>query len=300
VTNEEIMDRLRLDSVRDRFTSPTIGFELVEFSPALASDALAVCNDGNRRVRKTRVPQYAADIANGRWQVNSNCIGFDVTGRMSNGQHRLLAVIQAGVAATFPVMTGLDASSFQTEDIGVQRNLGDVVPWMIGKGTQPASCLAGMVNGPNLGRKGWWALTRQEQIKAADAARDAIEFAVGAFSTHKAGFSRSGQLGAVACAYYHVPEDYLTEFTRRFQVDDQSSLPAKNPVGAMRRWAISTLENKGKKAQTVAGQALVAGDYSRMETCLAAFAKGGSLGHLRYLPKRRYFPDPLRYIEVLS
>ncbi len=54
-------------------------------------------NSGNRKVRPGTIARYARDMRNGRWQVTHQCLAFDVNGNIIDGQHRLLAQVQANV-----------------------------------------------------------------------------------------------------------------------------------------------------------------------------------------------------------
>jgi hypothetical protein len=72
----------------------TISLEMI--TPDMAADLLAV-NVSNRNVRQRRVDQYARDMQVGRWQPTGEPITISDTGKLLNGQHRLMAVVQAGV-----------------------------------------------------------------------------------------------------------------------------------------------------------------------------------------------------------
>lgn len=98
-------------------------------TPALAEDYLK-SNTGNRRVRETVVRQYAANMERGLWCQNDgliNPITFSKTGRLLDGQHRLLAVIRSGVAVWFYVVTGADEEIFYFFDGGEKRRLSDQI-----------------------------------------------------------------------------------------------------------------------------------------------------------------------------
>lgn len=60
-------------------------------------------NDNNRNINGNKVSQYAEDMRNGKWQLNGEDIEISETGRVLNGQHRLMAIIRYGK----PVMMGV-------------------------------------------------------------------------------------------------------------------------------------------------------------------------------------------------
>ncbi len=73
--------------------------ELIEITPAIAKSFLERNIDNNRTIRPGAIEKIAADIVNGRWDHRiCNPIRFDREGRLIDGQHRLLAVIRAGIA----------------------------------------------------------------------------------------------------------------------------------------------------------------------------------------------------------
>jgi hypothetical protein len=99
---------------------------LVKVTPELATLWLEK-NENNRRVRPSVVPGYARDMAAGRWDVNGETIKFDVNGVLLDGQHRLMAVLMAGVPVEMLVVTGLPPEARETVDAGVARTAADVL-----------------------------------------------------------------------------------------------------------------------------------------------------------------------------
>lgn len=54
-------------------------------------------NTSNRNVRQLAVSEYANEMRSGRWLLTHQGIAFDSEGVLIDGQHRLLAIIEAGV-----------------------------------------------------------------------------------------------------------------------------------------------------------------------------------------------------------
>ena len=107
--------------------------EVCTISPGLAGQMLTA-NDGNRSV-KSKVNQYADDMRADRWTFNGEPILIADTGELNDGQHRLLALIDANVALPFAVMFGLARASRITVDQGAARGAGD---YLAMTGTQNA------------------------------------------------------------------------------------------------------------------------------------------------------------------
>ena len=76
---------------------------VVLVTPELASKWLEK-NIDNRNLRKNTINQYVNDMKNGKWSLVGDSITFDKDGILTNGQHRLYAVVQSNTAQYFNVM----------------------------------------------------------------------------------------------------------------------------------------------------------------------------------------------------
>lgn len=101
-------------------------FEVVTVSPELAAKYLErnVCN---RKMSRAVVKRYAEEMARGEWQFNGETIKFDGEGRLIDGQHRLHAIVRAGVSVELGIFRSLKHSAFKTIDTGRNRTGGDVL-----------------------------------------------------------------------------------------------------------------------------------------------------------------------------
>lgn len=100
---------------------------LVSITPDMAKKWLAVNHQNNRAVIISRVRQYADDMTAKRWRITHQGIAFDEQGRLVDGQHRLLAIVQANIPVNMYVATGLDEGSIFAIDGGRSRNLSNVL-----------------------------------------------------------------------------------------------------------------------------------------------------------------------------
>ena len=80
----------------------------------------------NRNVRQKKVREYASDIKAGKWAASPQPIAFYENGILADGQHRLLAVIEANTPATFYVTYDVpnDCTIF---DRGISRTPADTM-----------------------------------------------------------------------------------------------------------------------------------------------------------------------------
>lgn len=110
-------------------------------------------NTGNfRTIDKSRVVSYANEIASGNWDVNGESIKFngDV---LLDGQHRLYAIIKAGVAIQTVVTRGVQSSAVHI-DRGRPRSIGQ---WLRSKGIRSANNVAAIARMAVAHGKGLWA-----------------------------------------------------------------------------------------------------------------------------------------------
>lgn len=99
---------------------------VVDVTPTMAEAWLAH-NTGNRPLRHEVAAKYARNMAAGRWQLNGEAVKFSTSGQLLDGQHRLLAIILAGLTVPMFVVTGLPPEAQENMDTGRQRTAGNVL-----------------------------------------------------------------------------------------------------------------------------------------------------------------------------
>jgi hypothetical protein len=85
------------------------------------------CNHNNRPVRRGHVAFLAKEIRDGNWQLNGQGIVISENEEVLDGQHRLMAIIEAGVAVKSLVIYGIDKAAFKTMDTGAVRTGADAL-----------------------------------------------------------------------------------------------------------------------------------------------------------------------------
>jgi hypothetical protein len=100
--------------------------EIYKVSPAVAKRWLSR-NVRNRPIRKNVVEAYARDMKAGAWQITGEAIKFDRNGALSDGQHRLTAVVQSGVTVDMLVVRGLAPEAQAVMDSGSKRTASDAL-----------------------------------------------------------------------------------------------------------------------------------------------------------------------------
>lgn len=102
--------------------------EKVFITPDFAKSILSTGNINNRRIAEPVVKRYAKQMANGAWREDTcEPIKIAESGRLLDGQHRLLAIVRANTGVYLHVATGLNENIFDVIDTGKKRTGGDAI-----------------------------------------------------------------------------------------------------------------------------------------------------------------------------
>jgi hypothetical protein len=96
-------------------------------SPDVAQQLLDNNNARNRSVRKSQMQFLVGQLKGEKFVFNGETIVFGDDGHINNGQHRLRACAQAGVAIDVLLCFGVPKSRFTTYDQSSRRTPGDVL-----------------------------------------------------------------------------------------------------------------------------------------------------------------------------
>lgn len=101
--------------------------KIVDVTPNIAASLLRRANFRNRKVKPAVVKKYAKIMASGDWKFSPETISISKTGRLLNGQHRMMAVVHSGVTCRFLFATGFDDEVFSVLDRGSTRTKADAL-----------------------------------------------------------------------------------------------------------------------------------------------------------------------------
>lgn len=104
---------------------PTFSLELI--TPAAARKWLVDNASHQRPISRFTINRYKAEMADGKWILTHQGIGFDTQGRLIDGQHRLTAIAEADVPVWCMVARGVDPEAFDRLDKGKTRSLSDLL-----------------------------------------------------------------------------------------------------------------------------------------------------------------------------
>lgn len=100
--------------------------ERTTLTPRMAETILAG-NTKNRNVIKSYLKNLEQVIVRGEWAFNGEPVIVADTGRVLDGQHRLMACVNTGIPIDTMIVYGVDESVFPTIDRGVTRTVGNVL-----------------------------------------------------------------------------------------------------------------------------------------------------------------------------
>ena len=107
-------------------TSGSVSMERIVLTPAMAERLLAG-NTRNRAVIKSYLKNMEQVLLRKEWRFNGEPIIISSTGRVLDGQHRLIACVNTGIPIDTILVRGVDESVFPTIDRGVSRTVGNVL-----------------------------------------------------------------------------------------------------------------------------------------------------------------------------
>lgn len=105
---------------------PQVHSQIMEVTPDLAREWLDH-NDVNRNLRPARIYQYARAMTDGHWTITNDDICISTEGRLLNGQHRLNAVVRAGIPVKMGVKFNVPEKAMAHMDRGAARTTSDVL-----------------------------------------------------------------------------------------------------------------------------------------------------------------------------
>lgn len=116
-----------------------------EITPENASRILSDKNTKNRRISPTKVAEYTSAMKRDEWAFNGDSIRLSSDGTLLDGQHRLTALVKAGMSQHFIVVENMMKGVGVTIDIGKNRSGGDVLSIDSGVSTGKAAAITGAI-----------------------------------------------------------------------------------------------------------------------------------------------------------
>lgn len=115
-----------------------------DVTPADAAEMLAA-NTKNRTLRRLLVETYAADMSKGAWQFTGEAVKIATDGVLLDGQHRLEAIVAAGVTIPMLIVRGLPRETQDVMDSGAKRTPADALRLRNEPNAVPLASVARMI-----------------------------------------------------------------------------------------------------------------------------------------------------------
>lgn len=101
-------------------------FSIQTITPKKAAELLGN-NPNNRAIRENHVNSLANEMLSGRWIVTAQGVSLASDNEVVDGQHRLTAVIRAGIPVQMMVATDVPKEAIDVYDIGAKRSVADTL-----------------------------------------------------------------------------------------------------------------------------------------------------------------------------
>ena len=220
---------------------------IVNITPAIAGEWLTH-NRNNRKLDKNLVFKYANDMRAGNFTLNPDAIAFDADGNLTNGQHRLRAIVESGVPTACVVIFDFPVTraDFLNFDCGKNRTIRSRIELAGIEVKQAAVDIAGAYlfmkykNHYN---------SVAERLDFIETNADIIEWAVNTCGTSGSSANRVPAMYMVAlidAKLCGVPEDALQAFARVYRVNDFENMENYSP-----KHVIELRESKLARVRTV-------------------------------------------------
>jgi hypothetical protein len=121
ISSKKIMDKTDTEVIL-----PTATWQKI--TPDIAEEMLKRLTI-NRKLIVTHLSFLVREMKSGHWKINGDAIRFSPK-RLLDGQHRLHAIIQSGVAQWMLVVEEIEDEAYESIDVGRGRQAGDVLSSM--------------------------------------------------------------------------------------------------------------------------------------------------------------------------
>ena len=220
---ESLSNSSRLDEAFFVELNIVIKFELTTITPDMARSWLNNNNEGNRSIKSQVVNKYARDLTDKKWRVTHQCIAFDSTGMLVDGQHRLSAVVFANQSMMAYVACYQTAESAMKLPIDMQakRAVYDVL--QVSRRDQETVMAALRLI------KTCAALPTMSEIEIAiNNARDILDVVHKCLTSTVKYRSAAPARAAIMCLLHEYPDraEYIAQIYRMFVAMDLQELPS--------------------------------------------------------------------------
>ncbi len=256
-------------------------------TPKMAAEWLKT-NHSNRALNRRYVDEVSRAIETRTFQTAHQGIAFDTQGRLRDGQRRLTAIVETGVAVKMLVTTGMSEEQPLAIDDGRRRSLHAVVGMTGNQASRFASGIVkemmaggdfGTVNGKP-GRP-----SRTEFKDFFERHHEAAAFAETLFNKPTSGFQLGYIAAVIARASYGEDRDRLKHFAKVL-IEGKCQAEEDEPIINLRNYILRERAKSRGTSRPVRNE-----PYAKTERTLSDWLKGQNSSQL-YAAKEELFPPP--------
>lgn len=266
---------------------------------------LGAAGISQRAITKRKVNGYASAMTRGQWMVTHQAIGIDPDGVLVDGQHRLTAVVQAGVPVDMMVAYDVPRETFAVLDTGTARTTAATLHIAGIPDANSAAAAARMIL--TYDQIGGTRKPPHSDIRANTTTTDVLSFmdsprgetlrgALGVGRSLATSFSKYGMRTWMSAAVAVIDETTPDTQVRAEFLDKMHSgamLSERSPILTFRRWVISDTgyARADRSYRTAIGMAAIIKTWN-------AYTMGTDLALIRMVPGRQTWPLPGRDLEA--
>jgi hypothetical protein len=222
-------------------------------------------NTNNRPLRKCVVAAYAADMKAGNWKLTHQGIGLASDGTLLDGQHRLAAIVESGIAVKMMVIQGIEKETVIAMDDHAKRSAGDSISILRNEKitADDVAIIRGAVEGPYFHSK---KITKSILNELCDVFRSPMEFCKQNYVCNDRGAKSCLVIGQIAMAWFYVEDlDRLKLFCEILSGKKLAENPQDRAAHALREYLLKNGVQHGPKPRSETAKKVQSAIKSFME-----------------------------------
>jgi hypothetical protein len=263
---------------RKKEESMKVSVELI--TPEIASEILSF-NTRNRKLRQSVVDRYAAEMKAGRWLETHQGIAINCDGTLLDGQHRLAAIVQSGIAQKMVVTRSVPSSSQIAMDDHAKRSPSDSIS--LDRGTLVTSTVVAIARAVTRASTGDnTAISTQEAAEVIDKISAPLGFVAPFLVTKQRGVTCSSVWAAIVLSWFYANDlERLAQFCRILCGQEMAESESDKAAVMLREWLLRTGAPTSAKHDA----------FKKTQRAIVAFLEGKGIGKLYGTDV--YYPWPL-------
>lgn len=196
----------------------------------------------NRGIKHAVVARYRRDIERDNWRLTHQGIAFNVAGQLIDGQHRLSAIVESGIAVCMVVTRGVPDEAQHVMDDHIKRSVADCLTIQSGErvAANDVAIVRAIVD-YHSDEAGSYStkLTRSELMKVFPKFAEPLEFARPFTACKTRAITAASVWGAIVLAWFYVEDlERLELFCRILTGQDRLHCAQDSAAHSLREWLL--------------------------------------------------------------